>query len=417
MGSGQQCLTPLGEQHKTATQHLSKEEVLIQPAFGPLGSLTAAVLMFSLSCLSGCEHGGADADVVERLNAAGKSKAGIFPDREDYYGVFVLDDNNAWAVGNRGVVIHLANKGTQVGVLPTWIEKALYDVDFVDAQHGVAVGQDGLIVTTKDGGKTWEQAKIDLPLEDWRPGPPHIFSISRGADPQKIWGAGPGGTIIRSRDGGRTWEDKSLNRDVTLNGIAFANDTEGWVVGEFGTILHTGDGGDTWQEQKNVQNLPKYTRPELSEEDAIKQRVPQLYLEDLFLVSVAFRNEKEGYVTGESGILLTTADGGVTWTNVSSGGFNTLLSVAPAGARHAPIASGVLGTLAVFDGEKWSPLPDVREHVLTWLRDVDFAKESGFGLACGGKGTILVTQDGGKTWKALDKGLLEKAAVGVNKAT
>ena len=376
----------------------------------------AAFVLFSLTCLPGCERGGPDKEIVDKLNAAGPARGAIFPDREDYYGVFVLDDNNAWVVGTRGTIVHLTDKGAKVSVLPTWIEKALYNVNFIDANNGIAVGQDGLIVRTADGGKTWEQTKIDLPTKDWRPGPPHIFSISRGADPQKLWAAGPGGTIIRSQDGGKTWEDKSLDKDITFNGISFANDSEGWVVGEFGAILHTSDGGDTWQEQKKVVNLPKYTRPELSEEDALKQRVPQLYLEDLFLVSVAFKNDKEGFVTGESGILLTTSDGGATWTNGSSGSFNTLLSITPAGAQHGEVATGILGTMATFDGQKWSNSQDVREHVLTWLRDVDFSKESGFGLACGGKGTILVTQDGGKTWKVLDKGILEQAGATMGKA-
>lgn len=381
-----------------------------------------ALALFSLVYLPSCERGGADKEIVDQLNAAGPAKASIFPDREDYYGVYVLDDNNAWVVGNRGTVLHFTDKGAKVRVIPTelgkdaYIEKALYNIDFTDAQTGIVVGQDGLIARTSNGGKNWELVKVELPVNEWRPGPPHIFSLTRGADPQKLWAAGPGGTIIRSQDGGKTWEDKSLNKDVTLNGISFANDAEGWVVGEFGTILHSGDGGDTWQEQKNVLNLPKYTRPELSEEDAIKQRVPQLYLEDLFLVSVAFKNNKEGFVTGESGILLTTSDGGATWTNVPSGSFNTLLSITPAGAQHGDVATGILGTMATFDGQKWSNSQDVREHVLTWLRDSAFSKESGFGLACGGKGTILVTQDGGKTWKEFDKNILEQAGSLMGKA-
>jgi len=375
------------------------------------------ILAIFSACLAlGCQHGGADAEIVKKLDEAGKARGGVFPDREDYYGVFVLDDNNAWAVGNRGVVLHLTSKGEQVSLLPSWIEKALYNVDFIDSQNGIAIGQDGLIVKTNDGGKTWRQIELILPLEDWRPSLPHIFSLSRGSDPQKLWAAGPGGTIIYSQDGGEKWEDFSLHRDVTLNGIAFASDTHGWVVGEFGTILHTTDGGRTWQEQKNVLNLPKYTRPDLSEEDAIKQRVPQLYLEDLFLISVAFLNEREGYITGESGILLTTTDGGETWTNVPSGSFNILLSVVPARAHHAAVATGVLGTMAVFDGEKWNNLPEIREHVLTWLRDVSFAKNSSFGLACGGKGSILISHDGGKTWNQLAKEKLEQAAEESRKA-
>ncbi len=309
--------------------------------------VTMAVVTSTLLSLSGCGRGGAEEDITSKLNSMGRSKGNVFPDREDYYGVFVLDENNAWAVGSRGIILHITDKGEKVATLPTWVEKALYDIDFTDAQNGLAIGQDGLIIKTSDGGKTWKQVKLELPLQEWQAAQPHLFSMSRGTDPNKVWAVGPVGAIIYSKDGGETWENLSLGRDVTLNGVSFANDSEGWVVGEFGTILHTSDGGKTWQEQKNVLNLPKYTRPDLSEEDAIKQRVPPLYLEDLFLVAVDFRNPREGYVAGESGILLKTEDGGETWTNVSSGSFNTLLSVslAPAG-QHIDMATGVLGTLA-----------------------------------------------------------------------
>lgn len=355
--------------------------------------------LLSAGGLSGCLTA-ADEEVLEHLNSLGASKGPIFPDREDYYGVFVLDEQNAWAVGNRGVILHISDAGQTLAQLNSGVERAIYDVDFADAQSGVAIGQDGLILKTDDGGQTWKQIPLALPLEDWQVAQPHMFALSRGASPNHIWAVGPVGAIIHSADGGETWQNQSLGRDVTLNGVSFASDTEGWIAGEFGTILRTSDGGQTWQEQKNVLNLPKYTRPDLSEEDAIAQRVPRLYLEDLFLIDVAFRNPTEGYVTGESGILLHTVDAGETWTRIPSGSFNTLLSVLPAASgQGADMATGILGTLAREENGDWRLLQDVRTHVLTWIRDISIPGGASFGLACGGKGTILVTTDGGKEWK------------------
>ena len=355
--------------------------------------------LLSAGGLSGCLTA-ADEEVLEHLNSLGESKGPIFPDREDYYGVFVLDEQNAWAVGNRGVILHTADAGQTFAQLNSGVERAIYDVDFADAQSGVAIGQDGLILKTDDGGQTWKQIPLALPLEDWQVAQPHMFALSRGASPNHIWAVGPVGAIIHSADGGETWQNQSLGRDVTLNGVSFASDTEGWIAGEFGTILRTSDGGQTWQEQKNVLNLPRYTRPDLSEEDAIAQRVPRLYLEDLFLIDVAFRNPTEGYVTGESGILLHTVDAGETWTRIPSGSFNTLLSVLPAASgQGADMATGILGTLAREENGDWRLLEEVRTHVLTWIRDISIPRGASFGLACGGKGTILVTTDGGKEWK------------------
>jgi photosystem II stability/assembly factor-like uncharacterized protein len=76
-----------------------------------------------------------------------------------------------------------------------------------------------------------------------------------------------------------------------------------------------------------------------------------------------------------------------------------------------------LGTVATSSTGQWGILPDIHEHILTWIRDVSFAKTGGFGLACGGKGTVLITRDGGKTWQPLEKEKLIQAAAGNGKAT
>lgn len=385
-------------------------------------------MVAALFTLSACIEA-ADEEVLRELNEMGASRGNVFPDREDYYDAFVLDANNAWVSGGRGLILHVTNNGQDFTMLETGVQKAIYEVDFATAEDGVAVGQDGIVLKTDDGGKTWTRNPIELPLLDWQVAQPHYFAVSRGADAQHIWAVGPVGAIIRSQDGGETWENLSLwcdmsfdnfatsdpaddpestlrlnPCDVTLNGVSFPTNTDGWVAGEFGIILRTQDGGVTWQRQRNVHNLPKYTRPELPEEEAIRQRIPPLYIEDLFLIDVDFRSAQEGYVTGESGTLLQTTDAGETWTNIPSGSFNTLLSVtaAPDNNRN-DFATGVLGTLASATSDAWQLNENIRQDVLTWIRTASFAPDGQFGVACGGKGTVLVTTDSGKSWATVDK--------------
>ena len=393
-----------------------------------------SVLATALFTLSACIEA-ADEEVLRELNEMGASRGNVFPDREDYYDAFVLDANNAWVSGGRGLILHVTNNGQDFAMLETGVQKALYEVDFATAEDGVAVGQDGIVLKTSDGGTTWTRIPIELPLQDWQVAQPHYFAVSRGADAQHIWAVGPVGAVIRSQDGGETWENLSLwcdlsfenfatsdpaddpestlrlnPCDVTLNGVSFPTNTDGWVTGEFGIILRTQDGGVTWQRQRNVHNLPKYTRPELSEEEAIRQRIPPLYIEDLFLIDVDFRSAQEGYVTGESGTLLQTTDAGETWTNIPSGSFNTLLSVTAAPDNNrSDFATGVLGTLASVSSDAWQLDDNVRQRVLTWIRTASFAADGQFGVACGGKGTVLVTTDSGKSWTAADKAKLYAA--------
>ena len=393
-----------------------------------------SVLVAALFTLSACIEA-ADEEVLRELNEMGASRGNVFPDREDYYDAFVLDANNAWVSGGRGLILHVTNNGQDFAMLETGVQKAIYEVDFATAEDGVAVGQDGIVLKTDDGGKTWTRNPIELPLLDWQVAQPHYFAVSRGADAQHIWAVGPVGAIIRSQDGGETWENLSLwcdmsfdnfatsdpaddpestlrlnPCDVTLNGVSFPTNTDGWVAGEFGIILRTQDGGVTWQRQRNVHNLPKYTRPELPEEEAIRQRIPPLYIEDLFLIDVDFRSAQEGYVTGESGTLLQTTDAGETWTNIPSGSFNTLLSVTAApDDNRSDFATGVLGTLASVTSDAWQLDENIRQDVLTWIRTASFAPDGQFGVACGGKGTVLVTTDSGKSWTTADKAKLYAA--------
>ena len=393
------------------------------------------ILAAGLFTLSACLEA-ADEEVLRELNEMGVSRGNVFPDREDLYDAFVLDSNNAWVAGGRGLILHMTNNGQDFTMLETGVQKAIYEIDFATTQDGVAVGQDGMILKTSDGGKAWNKIPIELPLQDWQVAQPHYFAVSRGADAQHIWAVGPVGAIVRSQDAGETWENLSLwcdlsfdnfatakpaddpestlprlnPCDVTLNGVSFPTNTDGWTAGEFGIVLRTQDGGVTWQRQRNVRNLPKYTRPELPEEEAIRQRIPPLYLEDLFLIDVDFRSAQEGYVTGESGTLLHTEDAGETWTNIPSGSFNTLLSVAAAsGGNRTNFATGVLGTLASATSGAWQLDENVRQHVLTWIRAASFASDGQFGVACGGRGTILVTSDGGSSWTATDKAKLHAA--------
>lgn len=392
-----------------------------------LGSLR--LLLFPLLLLSACIEA-SDEEVLRELNELGASRGNVFPDREDLYDAFVLNADNAWVAGGRGLVLRLTNSGQDIEMQETGIQRAIYEIDFASETDGVAVGQDGLVLTTTDGGENWNEVVVELPLQDWQVAQPHYFAVSRGADAAHIWAVGPVGAMIRSQDGGETWENRSLwcdmmfenfasadpatdpsytgprlnPCDVTLNGVSFPTNMDGWMAGEFGIVLRTRDGGVTWERQRNVSDLPKYTRPELSEEEAMRQRIPPLYLEDLFLIDVDFRNGEEGYVTGESGTLLWTKDAGETWTNIPSGSFNTLLSVSTASeSGGTDFATGILGTMAKVEGGAWVLDEEIRQEVLTWIRTASFGSDGKFGVACGGKGTVLVTMDGGSSWAKTDK--------------
>ncbi len=64
--------------------------------------------------------------------------------------------NKLWISGSPGsVILHSSDQGVSWQVQSTGISTPLRDIDFIDEQHGWAVGSFGTILTTANGGKTW----------------------------------------------------------------------------------------------------------------------------------------------------------------------------------------------------------------------------------------------------------------------
>ncbi len=114
----------------------------------------------------------------------------------------------------------------------------LYSVDFINNNKGIAVGEQGTILKTTDGGITW-QSIITC-----------ITNDLRGVcfyDENHAVAVGTGGQIIVSENGGNTWASHWLPGiqwdlyavDITPDGIGIAS-------GQQSTILYTSNGGLNW---------------------------------------------------------------------------------------------------------------------------------------------------------------------------
>ena len=120
-------------------------------------------------------------------------------------------------------------------------------VTFVDATHGWAVGGNGVILATADGGATWsaQSSGSDAGLSD-----------VAFPDATHGWAVGGNGVILATADGGATWSAQSSGSDAGLSDVAFPDATHGWAVGwqdpggwvwprGNGVILATTTGGAT----------------------------------------------------------------------------------------------------------------------------------------------------------------------------
>lgn len=169
------------------------------------------------------------------------------------YDVQFVDRQTGWMVGEFGKLYHTTDGGG------TWVEKqgslmgeevmdvldlpTFFGVHFVDASNGIAVGLEGRIARTADGGANWHFDRIDadVPLAD------PLFRPLQFPD-QTGWAVGAAGEVVRQYTKGRPWQRASLGMEVVswLRGLDFVDKDNGWIVGGYGLILHTTDGGKTW---------------------------------------------------------------------------------------------------------------------------------------------------------------------------
>ena len=165
-----------------------------------------------------------------------------------------LDARTAWIAGKEGIIYGTKDGGDTWTQLETNSNRHIFAIEFPTPERGHAVGDFGTMVHTEDGGKTWTVSRVpesvalpesalDTGVE---PGDVNLYGMSYG-DPDHVWVAGEFGIIITSSDGGRTWQQQHTPIESTLFGIRFMDAQHGFAVGIDSIILATDDGGTTWR--------------------------------------------------------------------------------------------------------------------------------------------------------------------------
>jgi photosystem II stability/assembly factor-like uncharacterized protein len=319
---------------------------------------------------------------------------------DKFYDVQALTKDRAFVVGYGGKILETGNGGSSWEIRPSGTEHSLFNVDMVDEKNGWVVGQEGLVLHTADGGKSWQpqEGNAKFTDSDGTPKLAYLFGLD-ALDANTAFAVGDRSVLTRTTDGGKTWVATKVKMELDTSG---------------GESLAAAD--------------------------------PIFY-------AVKFTDAQHGWIVGEFGKIMYTADGGGTWKEQEkslmegSGIFDlldlpTLFGIHASDAQHA-YATGLEGHVAqTTDGATWTfdkidagdialvdPLYDVTElpdgtawavgaagevirkgpgdaawtrakigqDVLTWLRAIHFSDPKN-GWMVGGFGLIFRTTDGGKTW-------------------
>ena len=306
-------------------------------------------------------------------------------DTNDLWAVALVDSATGWAVGENGAIWSTTDGGFTWSKQTSGVSETLTDVVFADASTGVVVGSAGTILSTSDGGETWA---VDTSAT-WH----NLFGVCF-ASQTETWAVGSL-TILHSTSGGSSWsaEPSGTARYATLQDITFLNEDLGWAVGYAGAILRTIDGGNTWECQK---------------------RESVYDLADVWYYDVTFVDSLNGWCVGgrgESpiGLLLHTSDGGKHWTAQSFDSTQRLYGITFVNTDTGWAVGGD------WEGDVGAIVLKTTDAGLTWIESANIPTANRLeavafvdalnGWAVGCKATILRTTDGGDSWENQYTGL------------
>lgn len=223
--------------------------------------------------------------------------------------------NKAWAVGHDGIILHSPDGGL------TWVRQRvmpydpdsddlhngspLLDVLFLDQDNGFAIGAYALILRTRDGGATWAPVALPAAAGAAVDAPDDAEAV---AEDDESW--------VMSADDVAIEEES----DPHLNGMARTGDGSLFMVAERGAAYRSTDGGESWQRL----SLPY----------------------DGSMFGVIGYEDRHVLAFGLRGNVLESKDLGDTWTEVQSGSDLSLMGGAgwPGGGAALVGANGVVLT-------------------------------------------------------------------------
>jgi photosystem II stability/assembly factor-like uncharacterized protein len=345
--------------------------------------------------------------------------------------VAAVDANAAWVVfsptgptPNSRVILRTTNGGDTWDLQDAGTTSALHSVIAIDQNTALAVGSDGTILKTKDGGAVWSP-KNNTGVTDTL----HSMAMPRiTTNKSTVWVVGgrwlaPGNTVgasLKSNDAGETWTVQNLPGGTpSVVSVAAVDESTAWAVGEGGTIQKSTGDGSAWTKQSagvrsdiasiavvdtNIVWAVDFLGNVLKTEDSgvtwpTKRLSDSTFRRDSMGLSVA--NANVAWVVDDVGTVLRTTNGGATWgTQKNTGTTDFLSSIAAVSADTAWVVGlgGVIrktsdGGQTPWVGQTYPPGNNA-SHDLFFIAAFD----QNTAWAVGYNGAILNTTDGGNKW-------------------
>lgn len=316
-----------------------------------------------------------------------------------------------------------ANTGLLSAGSPLLDDANLNAVQFLGSKTGWAVGDRGVIRKTEDGGRTWQfvSSPVQCPLT-------HICFLTN----QIGWIAGGGtaphghmnqGVLLFTKDGGKTWEELIQKRLPRLHYVRFFGMNEGIVVGDTSIkhssgVFKTTDGGKHWEDVTGYESVGYRAAAFFDVNTGVvagtqgrltlvgggavlPPRFPPQGLRGIHDVKLPMK--AAGWMVGDGALLRKSENRGLVWEMPETSlpdqlkDFVDFRAVEVRGNQVWVVGDpGTVIWHSADKGKTWQQQWTNQSAPLTAVHFVDDQN----GCAVGTLGTILSTNDSGRTWRS-----------------
>ncbi|MHB9039607.1 MAG: protein kinase domain-containing protein [Melioribacteraceae bacterium] len=257
------------------------------------------------------------------------------------------------------------NKFSEIVKVESGVLKNINSIYVANDKFAAAVGDSGLVLSSVDGGKTWNQNNINSSksLSD-------VYIFPTG----KTLIVGDSSSLYFSTKFLDSLQTIPIDKGYTLFRIKFLDDYTGFITGNKGLILKTVNGGVNWF-KVNTNS-------------------------DEVIFDLSFFDTRRGFAVGWNGTILTTNNGGESW-NKSGDAItdNYLKSIDLTKDGYGLIVGGDGTVLRTTDfGKNWEK---TKLSSAGGFQKVKFISDNN-SIIIGSRGTILISKDKGETWDLVD---------------
>lgn len=285
------------------------------------------------------------------------------------------------------------------------------------AQQGtrlVAAGELGHILIADSPDGPWREAKVE-------PARGSAFTRVAFVADKIALAVGHDGWIVRSADGGETWQEVAFDqgRPDPLLGIAGPFDGKLFVFGAFGLLMSSPDEGQTWQAAPLTIEGEAAAKPAAAPAaeadpyaDPFANFGAQDSQADRHLNAMTRLADGSLVLVGERGLVLQSRDGGGTWKSLEAGYTGSFYGVLALDARV--LVYGMRGNVYFTDdqGKTWQKGETPRNVSLF----SGLVLGNGDVALVGDNNTMLVSKDRGANFAVATEAKVRGLAAGLAEA-